>query len=63
MAATMHFTSLEEVLKGGDKAAYQFPQSLGWNSLILRVKRLFSEVSRTYITSEGDLPSYGHHIS
>lgn len=30
MTATVCFSSLEGILKGGDKAAYQLPQSLGW---------------------------------
>ena len=34
MAAIVHFTSFEETLKGDEKAAYQLPQSLSWNSLV-----------------------------
>lgn len=52
MTATVCFSSLEGILKGGDKAAYQLPQSLGWISLVLRVERLFSEVGRVSVISE-----------
>lgn len=43
MAAIMHFSSLEGVLRGGDKAVHQLCHSAG-TPLVLRVKRLFSEV-------------------
>lgn len=60
MAAIMHFSSLEGVRRRGDKAARPLSQSSAGTPLVLRVKRLLSEVNEISAISEPEMHSCKH---